>query len=66
MVRVIYIKLSFRLGQTAKILRVDKEDDAGSIREVISPKATGLDVTAKVIGGETNITNTELLRSYLI
>jgi len=61
---VFYVELCLGLCQAAHVLGVDEEDYAGGVGEVVLPEATGLDVPAQIVRGESDISHTQFLRGY--
>lgn len=56
------VELRLAFSETLSVGRVDKEDNTVNLGEVVAPETTGLHVSTKVIGGETDVADCELLR----
>lgn len=56
------VELSLALAETLDIRRVDEEDDAVDLGEVVAPETAGLHVSAEVVGREADVADRELLR----
>lgn len=58
------IKLSLGLGKSGGISSINEVNNSANLREVVSPETTGLKMSTEIKGGELDVANSQLLRSY--
>ena len=56
------VELGARLGESLVVLRVDEEDDAVHLGEVVLPQTTCLLVSAEIVRGELDLADREFFR----
>lgn len=57
------VKLGLALSKTLSVGRVDEEDNAVDLGEVVTPETTRLQMSTEVVGREADVADRELLRS---